>query len=68
MTLSIPQERVLAITEQCHLFLTEGPVLVKETFQLIGKLCYSAMQFFQLPFTTDPFKDNRSSNFQHTRT
>ena len=40
MTLSLPQEKVLTIIGQCHLFLTKDQVSVREISQLIGKMCY----------------------------
>ena len=43
MTLTLPQEKVNAIIDQCQLFLSKDPVTVWEIAQLIEKLSYSAV-------------------------
>ena len=48
-TLSIPQETILAIIEQYHLFLTKDQVSVRAISQLIEKLCYSIIAVYSAP-------------------
>lgn len=46
LTLTLSQEKLSAIIEQCQLFFARGQVLMRENSQLIGRLCYSADEFF----------------------
>lgn len=50
MTISLRQERVLAIREQCYLFLAKYQVSAREISQLIGKFFYLAIAILPAPF------------------
>ena len=56
MTLSHPQEKLLEIIEQRHLFFTKDQITVREIFQLTGKLCYSAIAVLPAIFHCRPFQ------------
>ena len=43
MTLSLSQEKIMSLIEQCQLFLSEDLVSVREIAQVIGKLNYSVV-------------------------
>ena len=50
MTLTLPQEKLNAIIDQCQLLLLRDTVTMREIAQLIGKISYSAGAVLLAPF------------------
>ena len=49
MTLTLPQEKVNAIIDQCQLFFSRDQVKVREITQMIGNLSYSGVAVLPAP-------------------